>query len=68
VRRSLKRRRGSSHPTSFLFLVYLRGEEQKFGEKEKVVFQDGRVLQIERKWGREKERQNQVASNASTAA
>jgi hypothetical protein len=49
-------------------LVYLRGEEQKFGEKAKVVFQDGRVLQREKTWGREKERQNQGASNASTAA
>ncbi len=48
MRRSLKRRRGNSHPTSFPFLVYLRGEKQKFGEKEKVVFQDGRVLQRER--------------------
>ncbi len=64
----MKRRRGNSYPTSFLFLVYLRGEEQKFGEKAKVVFEDGRVLQRERTWRREKERQNQGASNASTAA
>jgi hypothetical protein len=64
----LKRRRGNSHSTSFLVLVYLRGEEQKFGEKEKVVFQDERVLHRERTWGREKGKQNQGGSNASTAA